>query len=258
MGFDLGESVSGLVVFVQGLLSFFSPCVLPIVPLYAAYLAGSAGNASTALEDNNAQSSDAALQPKKSRRGVLLINTLFFVLGIAATFFILGAGATALGQLFGEYHDVLTKVGGVIIILFGIVQFFAYGKTQFFGKEFRLPLRLDKFTMNPLTAFILGFFFSFSWTPCVGPVLTSVLMMAGAASTAGTGFALIGVYTLGFAIPFLAIGLLADSALGFFKKHRAVAGVSVKIGAVLLIIMGVLMLTGWMNTFSRSMASLAV
>ena len=246
MGLDLGQSVSALVVFAQGLLGFFSPCVLPIVPLYAAYLAGGAGDAATGDGTDG--------HAKKNR---LLINTLCFILGISCTFFLLGAGATALGQALGENRGVLEKVGGIVVIVFGIVQFFAYDRGGLFGRELRLPFDLGRFAMNPLVAFALGFFFSFAWTPCVGPALTSVLIMASSANSSALGFLLIGVYTLGFALPFLAIGFAADRALGFFRRHRDVAAVTVKIGAVLLVIMGILMVTGWMNAFSRSVAILA-
>ena len=277
----VGQGVSALVVFLQGLLGFFSPCVLPIVPLYAAYLAGSAGGAvgastadpaaktggasevagspaGAAAPEAGAVGSPSSPSPARRRKPVLLVNTLCFVLGICCTFFILGAGATALGQAFGANHDLLATVGGIVVIVLGVVQFFAYGRTTLFGREFRLPFDLGRFAMSPLVAFALGFFFSFAWTPCVGPALTSVLIMASSASSAALGFALIGVYTLGFALPFLAVGFAADRALGFFARHRAVVAVTVKVGSVLLVVMGVLILTGWMNSFSRSMAFLAM
>lgn len=255
MGLDLGQSVSALVVFLQGLLGFFSPCVLPIVPLYAAYLAGGAGTATAGGKTGgHGEGGTTGGGPARGQKNRLLVNTLCFVLGISCTFFLLGAGATALGQAFGANRGVLEKVGGVVVIVFGVVQFFAYGKTGFLGRELHLPFDLGRFAMNPLVAFALGFFFSFAWTPCVGPALTSVLIMASSANSSALGFLLIGVYTLGFALPFLAIGFAADRALGFFRRHRDVAAVTVKVGAVLLVVMGVLMLTGWMNAFSRTVA----
>ena len=101
--------------------------------------------------------------------------------------------------------------------------------------------------MNPVTALVLGFTFSFAWTPCVGPTLGSVLLMASSASTAGLGFLLIGVYTAGFVIPFLAVGLFTGVVLGFFRRHQKVVRYTVKVGAALLILMGVMTLTGFMN-----------
>ena len=118
---------------------------------------------------------------------------------------------------------------------------------DFLEREHRLPFRLDRWAMNPLVALILGFTFSFAWTPCVGPTLSSVLLMASSASSASKGFLLIGVYTAGFVIPFLAVGLFTGTVLGFFKRHQKVVRYTVKIGAALLILMGIMTLTGFMN-----------
>ena len=104
--------------------------------------------------------------------------------------------------------------------------------------------------MGPVPALLLGFTFSFAWTPCVGPTLGSVLLMAGSAEAAANGFLLIGVYALGFIIPFLAVGFFTGAVLNFFKKHRNVVKYTVKIGAVLMIVMGVMTLTGFMNGFT--------
>ena len=133
------------------------------------------------------------------------------------------------------------------MILFGLYQLGIFGKAEAVEREHRLPLRLDKWAMNPITALVLGFTFSFAWTPCVGPTLGSVLLMASSAGTAGAGFLLIGVYTLGFVIPFLAVGLFTGAVLGFFKRHQKVVRYTVKVGAVLLILMGVMTITGYMN-----------
>jgi len=115
------------------------------------------------------------------------------------------------------------------------------------SKEHRLPFRLDRWAMGPVSACILGFTFSFAWTPCVGPTLGSVLLMAGSSGHAGKAAILIGVYTLGFVLPFQAVGLFTGSVLEFFKKHMGVVKYTVKIGAVLLMLMGIMTLTGFMN-----------
>ena len=101
--------------------------------------------------------------------------------------------------------------------------------------------------MNPLAALVLGFTFSFAWTPCVGPTMSGVLLMASSAHSASRGFLLIGVYTLGFVLPFLAVGLFTGGVLNFLRSHRNVVRYTVKVGAVLLIVMGVMTLTGFMN-----------
>ena len=234
MGFSLETSVPVLTVFVQGLLSFFSPCVLPLVPLYVSYLAG---GARTVGEDGII----------RYPRGRVMGNTLFFVLGVSFTFVVLGLGFTALGRFFSGNRVWFARVSGAIMVLFGLYQLGVFGKSKAVEQEHRLPLRLDKWAMNPVTALVLGFTFSFAWTPCVGPTLGSVLLMASSAGTAGAGFLLIGVYTLGFVIPFLAVGLFTGAVLGFFKRHQAVVRYTVKAGAVLLILMGIMTITGYMN-----------
>lgn len=234
MGFSLETGVPVLTVFVQGLLSFFSPCVLPLVPLYVSYLAG---GAKTVGEDGTI----------RYPRGRVMANTLFFVIGVSFTFFLLGLGFTALGRFFSDNRMWFARISGIIMILFGLYQFGLLGRSDALSKERRLPFRLDKWAMGPVTALALGFTFSFAWTPCVGPTLGSVLLMASSAGSDGTGYLLIGVYTAGFVIPFLAVGLFTGAVLGFFKKHQRVVRYTVKVGAALLILMGIMTITGYMN-----------
>ena len=242
MGFDLETSVSALTVFVQGLLSFFSPCVLPLVPLYIGYLAA---GTKTMDEAGNV----------RYQRSKVLVNTLCFVVGISFAFFLLGFGFTAAGRFFSSHKVMLARIGGILVILFGLLQISSFG-SRLFGREHRLPFRLNKLSMNPLVALLLGFTFSFAWTPCVGPALTSVLLMASSASSAAKGFLLIGLYTLGFVLPFLAVGLFTGAVLNFFKKHQKVVQYTVKIGGVLMILMGIMMITGWMNGISSYFSGL--
>ena len=233
MGFSIESSVPALTVFIQGLLSFFSPCVLPLVPLYIGYLAG------------GAQSVDetGAIHYRRSK---VMVNTLCFVVGVSFAFFLLGFGFTALGRFFSGNRTLFARIGGVLVILFGLFQLGVFG-SAWLQRERRLPFRLGKVAMNPVVALVLGFTFSFAWTPCVGPALASVLLMASSANSAVQGFLLIGVYTLGFVLPFLAVGLFTGALLDFFKRHQRVVRVTVKVGGVLMILMGVMMLTGWMN-----------
>lgn len=234
MGLSLETSVPVLTVFLQGLLSFFSPCVLPLVPLYVSYLAGGARDVDS---DGNI----------RYPRGRVLVNTLFFVVGISFTFFLLGFGFTALGSFFRSNQTWFARISGIIMILFGLYQFGVFGRSGALEREHRLPFRLDRWAMNPLVALVLGFTFSFAWTPCVGPALASVLLMAASASTKALAFGLIGVYTLGFVLPFLAVGLFTTSLLEFFKTHGNVVKYTVKVGGILMIFMGLLMFTGRMN-----------
>lgn len=120
----------------------------------------------------------------------------------------------------------------------------------------RLPVAVDRWTSGPVMALILGFTFSFAWTPCVGPVLASVLLMASSAGSAAAGFALIGVYMLGFVLPFLAVGLFAGRVLDFFNRKRQIIRYTVKAGGILLILMGVMTFTGWMNGITGYLSAL--
>ena len=236
-GFDLSVSVSLVTVFVQGILSFFSPCVLPLLPLYLGYLSGSMGDA----------------QGAQTSKVKTLVNTLFFVIGISAAFFLLALGMTALGQALHQYQKIIIQVGGILIIAFGLFQLGVF-RPMALEQDRRIRFPLQKLAMSPLVALVFGFTFSFAWTPCVGPALASVLVMAGSADTALQGFALIGLYTLGFVLPFLAVALFAGVLLQLFQKHRNVVRYTVKVGGALLVVIGLLMVTGWMDTLSGSLA----
>lgn len=237
MNFSLDVSVPALTVFFQGLLSFFSPCVLPLIPLYIGYLSGGTGK----------WGADGKIHYQKSK---VMIHTLCFVIGVSFAFFALGLGVSALGSFLNKNQMLFARIGGVIIVLFGFYQLGVFGNSRVLGKERRLPFHLDKLAMSPLTALIMGFTFSFAWTPCVGPALTSVLLMAASANTKVMGFMLIGVYTVGFVLPFLAVGLFTTTLLEFFKSHMNVVKYTVKVGGALMILMGVLMFTGKMNAFT--------
>ena len=177
------------------------------------------------------------------RRRVFL-NTLFFVLGIASTFFILALGFTAAGEFFQTYRRAFAIGGGVLVILFGLYQLGAFGSSFFLARDRRLPFKLDKLTMNPLVAYLMGFTFSFAWTPCIGPAMSSVLLMAASAAQRSQGFLLVGVYVLGFTIPFLLVGLFTTQALDFFKKHTKIMKYTVIIGGLLMLAIGILMIAG--------------
>ncbi|MBE5823505.1 MAG: redoxin domain-containing protein [Butyrivibrio sp.] len=230
-------SVTFITVFLQGLLSFFSPCVLPLLPVYMGYLSGGT------LKENE----DGTKHYDRAR---VMVNTLFFVIGISFAFFLLGMGLSVIGRFFSGNQLLFVRIGGIIVIMFGLYQLGIFGNSRFLSAERRLPVDLGKLSMSPLTALIMGFVISFAWSPCIGPVLSSVLIMAASASRASTGFLLIGVYTLGYVIPFLLVGVFTTSLLEFFGKHRSVVKYSVKIGAVLMILMGVLMFTGRLNSIS--------
>ena len=230
-------NITFLTVFLQGILSFFSPCVLPLLPVYMGYLSGG-----TLKEESDGT--------KHYDRSKVLVNTMFFVIGISFAFFLLGMGLSVLGRFFSGNQILFVRIGGIIVIMFGLHQLGIFGSSMLLSKEMRLPINIGKLTMSPLTALVMGFVISFAWSPCIGPVLSSVLIMAASSSSASTGFLLIGIYTLGYIIPFVLVGLFTTSLLEFFGKHKSVVKYTVKIGAVLMVLMGILMFTGKMNGIS--------
>lgn len=242
MNLNIETSIPAITVFIQGLVSFFSPCVLPLIPLYIGYLSG---GAKTIDDDGNV----------RYKRSTVMLNTFFFVLGISFTFFLLGLGFTTLGRFFQNYQTWFTRIGGMIVILFGLSQLGILGSSSM-AKERRFHFQPENLTMNPLTALILGFTFSFAWTPCVGPALASVLIMAASSASSTAGFFLIGVYTLGFVLPFMGVGIFTGTLLDFFKKHKQVVKYTAKIGGILMILIGIMMFTGWMNGFSSYLSGI--
>ena len=231
-----------ITVFLEGILSFFSPCVLPLVPLYVGYLSGGT------LKTND----DGSIDYDKKK---VIVNTLFFVLGIGMAFFLLGLGISAVGRFFSGNQILFARIGGIIVVLFGFYQLGFLGESRLLNNQYRLPVQFEKMSMSPITALIMGFVISFAWSPCIGPVLSSVLIMAASSTSSMSGFLLIGIYTLGYAIPFILVGFFTTSLLSFFKKHRNILRYSVKVGGVLLILMGILMFTGKMNSVTNYLSS---
>lgn len=227
MNFDISTNISIIAVFLQGLLSFLSPCVLPLIPLYMGYLASG-----TQTVDKNGNVS--------YKRSVVMINTLFFIIGISFAFFLLGLGFTVVGQFFSDFKQIIIIIGGLVITLFGLVQLGVLQLNAGLMKEKRLGFKM-KSKLNPITALIFGFVFSFAWTPCVGPALTSVLLMTSASETMFQGLLLIGVYTIGFVIPFIFLGLFTTQILNLIKRKQNIVKYTVKIGGIILILVGLFM-----------------
>lgn len=243
LGLTVTGSISAITVFFQGLLSFFSPCVLPLIPLYIGYLSGGTQSGSDTEHGFS--------------RVKMIINTIFFVAGVGFSFFLLGLGMRAVGRFFSGNQELFADIGGLIVVLFGLYQLGAFGSPSLLVSERRLPVRFEKLVMSPITAFLMGFVFSFAWTPCVGPALSGVLLMATSEGSSIAGFALIGVYTLGFAIPFLLAGFFTTSILNLFRKHMNIVRYTVRISGVLLIFMGVLMITGNMKSITGFLSGLS-
>lgn len=235
-GLVIANSISFILVFFEGIISFFSPCVIPLIPVYMSYLAG---NGKTELEDGT-----IVYNRKK-----VFINTMFFVFGISISFFLLGLSFTALGNFFGEHKLLFTRIGGILIILLGLVQI-GFLELRFLQRNVKINMNFQNKKMGPLVAIVLGFTFSFAWTPCIGPALSSVLIMASGASTAFAGNMLVVVYALGFLIPFAVLGLFTSQVLNFLKKNQKLMKYTIKVGGAILIILGIMTYTGWMNSIS--------
>ncbi len=238
------EHMNFLLVFLEGVLSFFSPCVLPLLPVYISYLAG---NAKRTLEDGS-----VIYQRKK-----VFLHTVCFVLGISAAFFLLGLSFSALGSFFNNYKTWFTKIGGILIVLLGLFQLGVFD-FAFLQKERKIHFSLAGKQVNPLLAFVMGFTFSFAWTPCVGPALSSVLILASSAKSAVVGNLLVLVYAVGFVIPFLLVGLFTTQVLNFLRSKQKFLKYTIKAGGILLVVIGVMTFTGWMNGVSGYLTSFSL
>ncbi|MGB4661334.1 MAG: cytochrome c biogenesis protein CcdA [Mobilitalea sp.] len=237
------NSVSFILVFLEGILSFFSPCVIPLIPVYMSYLAGSGKK----TDENGIVNYE---------RKKVFLNTMFFVLGISLSFFILGMSFTALGSFFSSNKLLFTRIGGILIILLGLFQLGIFD-LSFLQKERKINLNFTDKKMNPFIAVVMGFTFSFAWTPCIGPALSSVLIMASGATTKLAGNMLVVVYAVGFLIPFLLLGLFTTQVLNFLKSKQKLLKYTIKTGGVILIIMGIMTFTGWMNGVSSYLNSIS-
>lgn len=218
-----------------GLLSFVSPCVLPIVPPYLAWLAG------MGFEELKADGQGVA------RRGRLLGAAVAFVLGFTTVFVALGATASVLGRAIAQYFDVLSVVAGSIIIVMGL-HFLRVFRLALLYRDARIQVAHRPAGM--LGAYVIGLAFAFGWTPCVGPVLAAILFIAGSEGTAAQGALLLAAYSLGIGIPFLLAALFAGRFLAWaarFRRHMRKAEMAT---GGLLIVTGLLFVTGQMATIS--------
>ena len=225
--------VSYFAALTAGILSFLSPCVLPLVPPYICFIAGTSIDQLTGDEE---------LDPAIGRR--IFVSAIAFVLGFSTVFVLLGATASYLGQLVGDHLDLLSKIAGAVIILLGL-HFMGLLKIGLFYKEARFegpskPIGL-------VGAYVVGLAFAFGWTPCVGPVLAAVLFYAAQESSIWKGVSLLGVYAAGLGIPFLLAALAGKPFLKFMQRFKKHLGLVEKLIGVLLVITGVLFLTGSMN-----------
>ncbi|NRA86695.1 MAG: cytochrome c biogenesis protein CcdA [Rhizobiales bacterium] len=229
-------TISYLSAFFAGLISFLSPCVLPLIPPYLCFLAGKSLNDLT--ED---------VQQDKRLLMQLTWRSFAFVAGFTTVFILLGASATFLGQVVSDYFDILARIAGILIIIMGI-HFLGIFKISFLSMEKRYHGG-DK-PPGFLGAYLIGLAFAFGWTPCVGPILATILAIAAQEQSAYTGMALLGTYSAGLGIPFMLAALFLKPFLGFMKKFRKHLGLIEKIMGVFLILAGIMFLTGYMSVLS--------
>jgi len=230
-----------LAAFVAGLLSFLSPCVLPLVPGYVSLISGSS------VEE--LQSDDRRVL------ATVMLHSLTFILGFSVVFIALGAVATSIGQLANEYHNLLAKAAGIIVIIFGLHLTGIFKINALYADK---RLHDVKGGSSALGSFVVGFAFAFGWTPCIGPILATILVFAGAQQTVLKGVLLLAIYSLGLAVPFLLTSLGVDRFLGFYGKFRRHLHTVEVISGVLLIAVGVLifmnnlkLLSGYLSFLNR-------
>jgi cytochrome c-type biogenesis protein len=215
-----------IAVFLAGLLSFLSPCVLPLVPGYVSLISG------TSVDQ--LQSAD-----RKLSRTVLL-NSLMFILGFSAVFIALGAVATGIGQFMNIYRRQLMQVAGVVIIIFGLHLIGVFRIKALLADK---RLHDVKGSATAGGAFLIGFAFAFGWTPCIGPILAGVLFIAGSQDTVVKGVLLLAVYSAGLAVPFLLTSLGVERFLAFYSRFRRHLHTVEVVSGVFLVVVGALILT---------------
>ncbi len=209
-----------------GLLSFLSPCVLPLVPAWLAFLAGA----------------DGALESDAAARRRALTRALAFVAGFTTVFVALGATATTIGRFVGQWYDWLAVAAGLLVIVMGL-HFLGLLRIGLLYREARFEARRP---VGPLGAYLVGLAFAFGWTPCAGPMLATILMIAGAQGETARGVVLLAAYSLGIGLPFLASALFVGAFRRFFDRFKAWLGVVEKAMGALLVATGVLIATGRM------------
>jgi cytochrome c-type biogenesis protein len=239
--------VSYIGALLAGLISFLSPCVLPLVPPYLCFLGGTTFD----------QLTGEKIAPDVYRRVVL--SAVAFVFGFTTVFVSLGATATAIGQLVATNMDILSKIAGVVIIILGL-HFLGVLRIPLLYREYRSEAGAGGGSL--ISAYVIGLAFAFGWTPCIGPVLAAILAIAAAKNSVFEGVSLLFVYSMGLGIPFIAAALAFGPFMGFLTRFRRHLGMVEKVMGGLLVITGIAFITGsmqllaiWMLEMFPSMAT---
>lgn len=228
------SNIGVLTAFAAGIISFLSPCVLPLVPGYISYVAG------RSVAEEGIGGAVAVRIPAIALSG-------FFVLGFTTVFVILGASATALGQLLLSYRYELNIVGGGIVVAFGLFLLGAF-RPFWLQREFRFNIALPG--GRPVAAYVLGLAFAFGWTPCIGPILGAILTVSAGTATVGQGVALLAIYSLGLGVPFLVAALFTHGLAARLSGMRRTGRVLQIIAGAVMILMGLAMITGRLSEFA--------
>lgn len=222
------NKVSVYLVFIEGIASFLSPCLLPLLPLYIGYLSGE-------------------ITHEKSNKKVLIKNALIFCVGLSLIFILMGTGAGSIGFFLNRYKRILIKVSAVIIIIFGL---FIMGiiKLNFLYRERKFNIKIK--SADALSSFVFGMTFALGWTPCIGPILSSVLIIAGSTGSTAYGAYLLMIYALGLSIPFVITAAFIEY---ISSKLKSIQKYSVQINFIsglLLIFLGTALYFGWLQRLS--------
>lgn len=215
------NTISIFSAFLAGVLSFLSPCVLPLIPGYISFISG------------------VSFKDLKNSKKILVSNTLLFILGFSIVFILLGATATALGSFFLANLKVINRIAGIILILFG-VHLLGLLQFSFLNREQRY--HFTERSNSPFWSLLVGIAFAFGWSPCIGPMLGSILVLASNQQTIGEGIILLTVYSIGLGIPFLLTALGINKFLELFAKYKKYMPIVEYVAGIMLLVMGLVML----------------
>jgi cytochrome c-type biogenesis protein len=233
------ENISYFVAFTAGLLTFLSPCILPLIPSYIAYISG------VSFKDLKESGN------KEEVRRKTITHSLLFILGFSVIFILLGLTATFIGKVLFAYQNYVRMIGGFLIIIFGL-YITGLLKLDFLMKERKFNIAPIKGATH-ISSFLIGLTFAMAWTPCAGPILGSILVLAGTKSTAMEGAKLLTVYSLGIAVPFFITSLLINKFLEYFNRFKNVVRTINIVGGVFLIIVGILVMTNYIAVISEKL-----
>ncbi len=229
----LTEAVSFPAAFLAGLLSFFSPCVLPLIPAYFTFITG------YSLEELT----EGNIEIRKK----VILSTISYVLGFSVVFILKGGSASYLGGFIYKYKNLIRIIGGVLIIILGI---HLTGVFRIRSLEFEKRIQIQKKPIHFLGTFIIGMAFGAGWSPCIGPLLGSILIVAGSQETVGQGMVLLGTYSAGLALPFVIISVFINFLLVFMKRASRVLKYVNVVAGILLLLVGLVLVTDKLYLFS--------